>query len=82
MQTFASKAFACQSSETRQDQKDYTSTIFKRPKLQVQSASKLCNTAAYVVPTILTLTARPAKARGGSGSGGGSDSDSWGDSGS
>ena len=28
-------------------------------------------TVAYVVPTILTLSARPAKARGGSGGGGG-----------
>ena len=30
-------------------------------------------TVAYVVPTILTLSARPARARGGSGYGGGSD---------
>ena len=33
-------------------------------------------TVAYVVPTILTLSARPAKARGGSGGGGGGGGDS------
>ena len=33
-------------------------------------------TVAYVVPTILTLSARPAKARGGSGGGGGDSDDS------